>query len=100
MAEAAGEDEEDQPSDDAAEPPGSVAARQGRRVPTRTFRTPRPSAPHPVAPPSSGLAAWLTTPFGDTVTIMCQARDAPLGCWWHLGCLRGEEERNAARGAR
>ena len=53
-----------------------------------------------MAPPSSGLAAWLTAPFGDTVTIMYQARDAPLGCWGHLGCLRGEEERNAAHGAR
>ena len=31
------------------------------------------------------------------VTIMCQARDAPRGCCWHLGCLRGEEERSAAR---
>ena len=59
-----------------------------------------------MAPPSSGPAAWLcrycghdTTPFGDTVTIVCQARDAPRGCCWHLGCLRGEDERNAARRA-
>ena len=69
-------------------------------------QAPRRTAPQPVAPPSSGPAAWLcrycehdATPFGDTVAIVCQARDAPLGCCWHLGCLRGEEERNAARRA-
>ena len=30
---------------------------------------------------------------------MCQTRDAPRGCCWHLGYLRGEDERNAARHA-
>jgi hypothetical protein len=35
----------------------------------------------------------------DTVMIMCQARDAPGGCCWHVGCLRGELERAAARRA-
>ena len=67
-------------------------------------QAPRRTAPYPVAPLSSGPVAWLcryyehdTTPFGGTVTIMCLARDAPRGCCWHLGCLRGEKERNAAR---
>jgi len=85
-AEAAGEEEEGADEDLSQAPPRTV--------------------PHPVVPPSPGPAAWLCrfcehdkTPFGDTVTIMCQARDAPQGCCWHLGCLRGKEERCAARRA-
>jgi len=108
-AEAAGEaDGEDIFGGSDAEPPRSLPAQQQEEGAVEDLsQAPSRSAPHPVAPPSPGLlTAWLcrycqleATPFGDTVTIVCQAREAPRGCCWHLGCLRGEEERNAARRA-
>ena len=106
-AEAAGEEEEEfQPGDGDAEPPGSVAARQEDDGADEDLsQAPRRTAPHPVAPPSSGPAAWLcryckhdTTPFGDTVTSMCQARRAAgLLLAPGLPARRGRAQRGSAR---
>ena len=83
--------------------------RQRRRVAGRGRRRgPLTRAPPPRArcSPSRGPAVlWvdylalllLVSVARHPVTIMCQARDAPRGRCWHLGFLRGEEERSAAR---